>query len=63
MLDHRRREITAHAVSRRLFARNHREAARLSLVVEIFNKLLKLTRWQPVEGVECDGGAARLLRG
>jgi hypothetical protein len=46
-----------------LFARNHRKATRLSFVIEILHKPLELTRRQAVEGVECNGGAARLLRG
>ena len=35
----------------------------MSLVVEIFNKSLELTGRQAVEGVECNRGTARRLRG
>ena len=63
MLRDRRGEVAAHAVSRRLFARNHRKSPHLSFIVEILHKPLELSRRQAVERVECNGGAAWLLRG
>ena len=55
-------EIAAHAIGRRAFARDHREPARLRLVVEIPHQGLELRGRRAVDGVEGDGGAARLRR-
>ena len=60
MLDHLGGEITAHAIGRRAFARHHRQPAGLRLVVEVLHQALKLIGRRPVDGLEGDGGAARL---
>ncbi len=55
-------EITAHAIGRRAFARHHRQAACLRLVVERLHQLMELAGRQAVDGFEGNGSAARLDR-